>query len=124
MIVCTDPLPNERVPISVARLWSCSAPATISEAEAAPPLTRTTSGLSLVGAPPRVAQTRGWAGWHGTRTGHRLVEQAARVVTEVDDIAHELVRRDLLVDVGDRLVQAFRRLLVERGDANVADVAA
>ena len=34
MIVCTDPLPNERVPISVARLWSCNAPATISEAEA------------------------------------------------------------------------------------------
>ena len=26
MMVCTEPLPNERVPISVARLWSCSAP--------------------------------------------------------------------------------------------------
>ena len=32
MIVCTDPLPNVRVPTRVARLWSCSAPATISEA--------------------------------------------------------------------------------------------
>ena len=35
MMVCTEPLPNERVPTSVARLWSCSAPATISrQAEA------------------------------------------------------------------------------------------
>jgi len=30
MMVCTEPLPNERVPTSVARLWSWSAPATIS----------------------------------------------------------------------------------------------
>jgi nicotinate dehydrogenase subunit A len=37
MIVCTEPLPNERVPTSVARLWSCSAPATISDAGAEPP---------------------------------------------------------------------------------------
>ena len=51
MIVCTDPLPNERVPIRVARLWSCSAPATISEAEAEPPLISTISGLPLVRSP-------------------------------------------------------------------------
>jgi hypothetical protein len=37
MMVCTEPLPNERVPARVARLLSCSAPATISEAEAEPP---------------------------------------------------------------------------------------
>ena len=47
MIVCTEPLPNERVPTIVARLWSCSAPATISEAEAEPPLTSTTIGLAV-----------------------------------------------------------------------------
>ena len=29
MIVCTEPLPNERVPIRIARWWSCKAPATI-----------------------------------------------------------------------------------------------
>ena len=45
MMVCTEPLPNERVPTSVARFWSCSAPATISEAEAEPPLIRTMTGL-------------------------------------------------------------------------------
>ena len=45
MMVCTEPLPNERVPMMVARLWSCSAPATISEAEAEPPLINTTSGM-------------------------------------------------------------------------------
>ncbi len=56
MIVCTEPLPNERVPISVARLWSCSAPATISEAEADPPLISTTSGLPFVMSPPRAVK--------------------------------------------------------------------
>lgn len=57
MMVCTEPLPNERVPISVARLWSCKAPATISDAEAEPPLIRTTSGLPLgrIAAPRREA---------------------------------------------------------------------
>ena len=45
MTVCTEPLPNERVPKSTARLWSCRAPATISEAEAEPPLINTTSGF-------------------------------------------------------------------------------
>src|SRR5712675_1897521 len=54
MMVCTEPLPNERVPTSVARLWSCSAPATISEADAEPPLIRTISGLPLARSP-------GWA---------------------------------------------------------------
>jgi hypothetical protein len=47
MMVCTEPLPNERVPTSVARLWSCSAPATISEAEAEPPLISAMTGLPL-----------------------------------------------------------------------------
>ena len=42
--VCTDPLPKVGVPISTARLWSCSAPATISEAEALPAFTSTTTG--------------------------------------------------------------------------------
>ena len=32
-----DPSPNEREPSTVARSWSCSAPATISDAEAEPP---------------------------------------------------------------------------------------
>jgi hypothetical protein len=51
MMVCTEPLPKERVPTSVARLSSCSAPATISEAEAEPPLIRTMTGLPLVRSP-------------------------------------------------------------------------
>ncbi|MNP60529.1 hypothetical protein D3C76_1556220 [compost metagenome] len=42
--VCTEPLPKLSVPISTARFWSCRAPATISDAEALPPLIRTTSG--------------------------------------------------------------------------------
>ena len=43
-IVCTDPLPKLCCPIITARLWSCSAPATISDAEAEPPFTNTTIG--------------------------------------------------------------------------------
>ena len=43
-MVCTEPLPNVPAPITVARLWSCSAPATISEADAVPPSTSTTIG--------------------------------------------------------------------------------
>ena len=37
-MVCTEPLPKLVRPMTVARLWSCSAPETISEAEAEPPL--------------------------------------------------------------------------------------
>jgi hypothetical protein len=37
-------LPKVWLPMMVARLWSCSAPATISLAEAEPSLTSTTSG--------------------------------------------------------------------------------
>ena len=37
----------------VARLWSCKAPATISEADAEPPLISTISGLPLIMAPCR-----------------------------------------------------------------------
>ena len=43
-MVCTEPLPKVCVPMIVARLWSCSAPATISEADAEPPFTSTTIG--------------------------------------------------------------------------------
>ena len=51
MIVCTEPLPKERVPTAIARFWSCSAPATISDAEAEPPLISTMTGLPLSDRP-------------------------------------------------------------------------
>ena len=51
-MVCTEPLPNDRVPMTVARLRSCNAPATISDADADPPLIKTISGLPLVRWPP------------------------------------------------------------------------
>ena len=49
-MVCTEPLPKVCVPMIVARLWSCSAPATISEAEAEAPFTSTTSGTVFAAA--------------------------------------------------------------------------
>src|SRR5450759_625291 len=50
MMVCTEPLPKVWVPMIKARLWSCSAPATISEAEADPPFTSTTMGTVFTAA--------------------------------------------------------------------------
>ena len=49
-MVCSEPLPKVCVPSTTARLWSCRAPATISEAEAEPALTSTTIFADLVQA--------------------------------------------------------------------------
>ena len=51
IIVWTEPLPKELVPIIIALLWSCKAPATISEAEADPPLIITTKGFDSIRSP-------------------------------------------------------------------------
>ena len=51
MTVCTEPLPNVRSPISVARPWSRSAPATISAPEAEPRSTSTTTGAPASRSP-------------------------------------------------------------------------
>src|SRR6266480_3802013 len=105
MMVCTEPLPNERVPTSVARLWSCSAPATISDAEAEPPLISTMTGLPLVRSPACAAR--------------RWVSSALR--PRVDDEAFQLVA-ELAAQVADFPLQAFGGLLVEGGDADIADI--
>ena len=49
--VCTDPLPKLRSPITTARCWSCSAPATISDADADPESIKTTTGAPLARSP-------------------------------------------------------------------------
>ncbi len=51
VIVCTDPLPKERMPMTVARPWSWRALATISEAEAEPSLMSTTMGTPSARSP-------------------------------------------------------------------------
>ena len=105
MMVCTEPLPNERVPITVARLWSCSAPATISDAEAEPPLISTMIGLPLVRSPGAGVEALRLFGvaaagrddlallQERVRHRDRLIEQAARIVAQVDHVALELVLR-------------------------------
>ncbi|MNN88511.1 hypothetical protein D3C81_2062060 [compost metagenome] len=55
--VCTEPLPKLVVPMTTARFWSCRAPATISEAEALPPLISTTIGTASLSSLP-VAEKR------------------------------------------------------------------
>src|SRR5262249_60991029 len=60
------------------------------------------------------------------RVGHgdRLIEQAAGIVAQIEHEALELLRRDLRAEVGQGLLEALRGLLVELGDADVADLAA
>ena len=106
MIVCTEPLPNDRVPISVARRWSCRAPATISDAEAEPPLIKRDKRLAVdevAGARAEALHLVGVTAARrddlavvdeGVRDEHRLVEQAARVAAEIEDEALQLVGRD------------------------------
>src|SRR6185437_4102423 len=59
----------------------------------------------------------------GARDRNRLVEQPTRIVAQIHDVACELVLRNLLLDIGDGLMQAVSGLLVERGDPDVADIA-
>ena len=51
MIDWTDPFPYVLLPSNTALFWSCSAPATISEAEADPLLINTIKGLPLIRSP-------------------------------------------------------------------------
>src|ERR1700722_3310423 len=53
----------------------------------------------------------------------RLVEQAPGIVAQVEDIAFELVGRDLAVQLLHRTLQAVPGLLGELSDTDVADVA-
>ena len=53
--------------------------------------------------------------------GNRLVEQAARIVAEIDDIALDLAAH-LGFHAGKGLFEAFLGLLGERADAHIADV--
>ena len=54
--------------------------------------------------------------------GDRLVEQAARVVAQVEHEPDQLVA-GLLLQVLDRVAQAEVGLLVEAGDPHIADIA-
>lgn len=54
----------------------------------------------------------------------RLIEQTAGVVAQIEDEALQLVGRDVLEDLVDRIAQAVEGLFVELGDAEITDVAA
>src|SRR5690606_12204760 len=55
---------------------------------------------------------------------HGFLEQAARIVAQIDDEALQLVGADLAGEVADLALQALGGLLVEGGDADIADVIA
>ena len=137
MTVCTDPLPNVRSPISVARPWSRSAPATISDPDAEPPSTSTTSGAPASASP-------GGGGHFETRLGrapvgahdhagieevvgdaHRRLEHAAGVAAQVE---HEAAQRRRNADFGavhehrQGLHEVVRRGVTELRDADVAEI--
>ena len=96
MMVCTKLLPKMRVPTSVACLWSCNAPATISEADAVPTL-----NCKIPPAGVEALGILGIAARHGdnlaliqecTRYRDRLIDQPPGIVTQIDDEAFELPR--------------------------------
>src|SRR5271169_190685 len=58
----------------------------------------------------------------GIANADRLVEQAAGIVAQIEDIALQLVLADVLLEAVERGAQIVGRLLVELGDLNVADI--
>ena len=56
------------------------------------------------------------------RDRDRLIEEATRIVAQVDHEAFDLIRAELASEVCDRLLQVVGGLLVELGDADVADI--
>ena len=88
------PLPKVRVPTSLARLRSCSAPATISAADAVPWSTSTTTGtLARIGSPVALKRAAAACGRRWSRPGPRggtrwppsaSFEQAAAVAAQVE----------------------------------------
>ena len=110
----------------MARWWSCSAPATISLAEAEPPLISTTTGRPSVMSPSGLAFQR-WlsSGWRRAgrddlalveevvRHRDRLVQQAARIVAQVEDIALDRLAAGLALSSLTAVSHARIGLLVE-----------
>ena len=126
----TVPLPNVFAPTSVARPRSCSAPATISDADAEPPSTSTTSRIhGSVAAPPGLAVGLDQVAVGVLLPEHRAVgeelardvagrrHEPARVAAQVDDqlaLAALHGRRD-------RRVELLGGVVREPGQLDVAD---
>ncbi len=56
--------------------------------------------------------------------GDRLIEQTARIVAQVEDIALQLVVRDIRLEFQQRVADAIGGLLVELRDPDIADIVA
>ena len=56
------------------------------------------------------------------RNFDRLIEQSTWIVPQIDDVALELVVRDVGLEFGHGLFQAVEGLLVELGDPDIADI--
>src|SRR5271167_2991028 len=56
------------------------------------------------------------------RHGDRLIEQAARIVAQVEHVALELPGRDLFRQTLESPFELIRRRRVELGDADVPDI--
>jgi hypothetical protein len=96
---------------------SCNAAATISEADAELPLTRTASGR-----PAARSSCLASKNWWLSGDRDRLVQQSAGIVAQVEYEALQLLALFAL-GLKDLLAQGLGRILVEPGDAQVADVA-
>src|SRR5207237_1981286 len=55
------------------------------------------------------------------RDRDRLIQEPARIIAQIDDVAFER-RAGILLDGGDRALEAFLRLIGEGGDADITDI--
>src|SRR5215510_12467458 len=92
MMVCTEPLPNVSVPTRKARSRSCSAPAVHQHHDRIVALVAVALRLPLRAADAVAALGRNDHAFVEPQIGdlHRLLEQTARVVAQIEDQAADL----------------------------------
>ena len=113
-----------------ARRWSWSAPATISDAEADPPFTSTTSGapfqdvgrlrveLELGVFEPALGVHDGAFREEGVGYRYRRAQHATGIVSQIEDHASESAR-DFVLELPHCLAQALSGARLELGDAHI-----
>ena len=135
-MVCTDPFPKERVPNTVPRRWSCSAPATISEALADPTIDQHDDRLtacqiawgSVVALDVILGSATGGNNFAPVQesigNANGLAEKAARVEAKVEDIPLEFVIGNLGTDFLDGIFDTRQRFFGKPVDVDIANVIA
>ena len=131
-MVCTDPLPKDRVPTRSRGGDPATTPATISEADADPPLISTTNFFPSAMSPgPRIGPFRPCRPLVITMVPRSRNESAtaiawssrpSRIVTQIHHISLKL-RTNLLLQILYGVLQINGGLLIEASNLEIANVA-